>query len=104
MLLGNDRRDLVEHGIGHAVRGADGGRHGIAIVDREARRLRGAVIVHGHSSALVCNSSRFVPMPFMVASVSKAMGRAGGLAVIPATSSTGRPVACGAIAAITGTQ
>ena len=57
MLLGNDRRNLVEHGIGHAVRGPDSGRHGIAIVDREARRLRIAMVVHGHSSSLAGDSS-----------------------------------------------
>src|SRR5215207_3900856 len=104
VLLGNDRCNLVEHGIGDAVRGADGGRHGIAIVDREAGRLGAAVIVHGHSSSLAGDSSPFVPMPFTEASASKAMGRTGGLAVITATRSMGMPVAWAAIAAITGTQ
>ncbi len=94
MLLGNDRRNLVEHGIGHAVRGTDSGRHGIAIVDREAGRLRVAMVVHGHSSSLASDSSPdWITRPFRVASASRASGRTGGLIVIPARRSMGTPVA-----------
>src|SRR5918995_6564079 len=104
MLLGDDRRHLVEHGIGHAVIWTDGVRHGIAIVNREARRLRVAMIVHSYSSSLAAGSSPLATMLCRLASASSITGRTGGLAVIPATRSMGTPVAWATIAAITGTQ
>src|SRR5829696_426357 len=104
MLLGDDRRQLVEHGISHAVLWTDGARHGIAIVNREARRLRVAMIVHGYSSSLAGDSFPLATTRCILASASSITARTGGLAVIPATRSMRTPVTWATIAAITGTQ